>query len=42
MINKLSILMPVFNEAKTIHLILEKVRLVELVNDIKKEIIIVN
>lgn len=42
MINKLSILMPVYNESKTIHLILEKVRLVNLVYNVKKEIIIVN
>jgi glycosyltransferase involved in cell wall biosynthesis len=42
MISKLSILMPVFNEAKTIHLILEKVKLVKLSNDITKEILIVN
>ena len=42
MISKLSILMPVFNEAKTIHLILEKVKLVKLTNDITKEILIVN
>lgn len=38
----LSIIIPAFNEAKTIHLILDKVRSVELINDIKKEIIIVN
>jgi glycosyltransferase involved in cell wall biosynthesis len=42
MISKLSILMPVFNEAKTIHLILERVKLVKLTNDITKEILIVN
>jgi len=41
-INKLSILIPAYNEAKTIHLILDKVRAVELVNNIEKEIIIVN
>lgn len=34
--------MPVFNEAKTIHLILEKVKFVKLTNDITKEILIVN
>jgi glycosyltransferase involved in cell wall biosynthesis len=38
----LSIIIPAFNEAQTIHLILDKVRAVELINDIKKEIIIVN
>jgi glycosyltransferase involved in cell wall biosynthesis len=40
--NKLSIIIPAFNEAKTIHLILNKIKRVELINDIKKEIIIVN
>ncbi|NCP45946.1 MAG: glycosyltransferase family 2 protein [Flavobacteriales bacterium] len=39
---KLSILIPAYNEARTIHLILDKVKAVELINDIKKEIIIVN
>ena len=42
MINKLSILIPAYNEAKTIHLILDKIKTVHLVNDIKKEIIIVD
>lgn len=42
MINTLSILIPAYNEEKTIHLILDKVRTVELVNSIQKEIIIVN
>jgi glycosyltransferase involved in cell wall biosynthesis len=41
-IKKLSILIPAYNEAKTIHLILDKVLEVELINDIKKELIIVN
>ena len=41
-INKLSIIIPAYNEGKTIHLILNKVKEVELVNDISKEIIIVN
>jgi len=41
-ISKLSILVPAYNEAKTIHLILDKVRDVKLVNNIEKEIIIVN
>lgn len=39
---KLSILIPAYNEAKTIHLILDKVKEVDLVNGIEKEIIIVN
>lgn len=38
----LSIIIPAFNEAKTIHRILEKVHAVELINHLKKEIIIVN
>lgn len=38
----LSILIPAYNEGKTIHLILNKVKEVKLLNDIKKEIIIVN
>ena len=42
MINKLSILIPAYNEAKTIHLILDKIKAVRLVNDIHKEIIIVD
>ena len=41
-INKLSILIPAYNEAKTIHLILDKVLEVQLINNIKKELIIVN
>jgi len=39
---KLSIIIPVYNEDKTIHLILEKVRDVKLLDNIQKEIIIVN
>lgn len=39
---KLSILIPAYNEAKTIHLILDKVKAVSLINTIEKEIIIVN
>lgn len=42
MIKKLSIVIPAYNEEKTIHLILDKVKEVELVNGIKKEIVIVN
>ncbi|MCS6904676.1 MAG: glycosyltransferase family 2 protein [Bacteroidia bacterium] len=39
---KLSIVIPAYNEGKTIHLILDKVKAVSLLNDIEKEIIIVN
>ncbi|MFT6166762.1 MAG: glycosyltransferase involved in cell wall biosynthesis [Vicingaceae bacterium] len=39
---KLSILIPAYNEERTIHLILDKVRDVRLVDNIEKEIIIVN
>lgn len=39
---KLSIVIPAYNEARTIHLILDKVIEVELIGDFKKEIIIVN
>ncbi len=38
----LSILIPAYNEARTIHLILDKVLAVELISNIKKEIIIIN
>ena len=41
MISKLSIIIPAYNEANTIHLILNKVRQVELQNNIAKEIILV-
>ena len=41
-LRKLSIIIPAYNEAKTIHLILDKVLNVSLINDIQKEIIIVN
>jgi glycosyltransferase involved in cell wall biosynthesis len=41
-VNKLSIVIPAYNEAATIHLILNKVIAVKLLNDIEKEIIIVN
>ncbi len=41
-IKTLSIIIPVFNEAKTIHYILDKILDVQLINDIQKEIIIVN
>lgn len=39
---KLSIVIPAYNEARTIHLILEKVRTVQLVGNMEKEIIVVN
>lgn len=42
MINKLSIIIPAYNEEKTISLILDKVISVNLINNIQKEIIIVN
>lgn len=40
--NTLSIVIPAYNEARTIHLILDKVLSVQLINNINKEIIIVN
>ncbi|MEI8204560.1 MAG: glycosyltransferase family 2 protein [Bacteroidota bacterium] len=39
---KLSILIPAYNEANTIHLILDKVKEVSLLNNLEKEIVIVN
>lgn len=42
MIRKLSIIIPAYNEEKTIHLILDRVKEVKLINNIEKEIIIVN
>jgi glycosyltransferase involved in cell wall biosynthesis len=39
---KLSIVIPAYNEARTIHLILNKIKEVKLVENIEKEIIIVN
>lgn len=41
-IRKLSIIIPAYNEGKTIHLILNKIKSVELCNSIKKELVIVN
>jgi glycosyltransferase involved in cell wall biosynthesis len=41
-IQKLSIVIPAYNEGRTIHLILDKVKSVELLNNISKELIIVN
>jgi len=40
--NKLSIIVPAYNEGKTIHLILDKIKNATLINNIQKEIIIVN
>jgi len=42
MFTKLSIVIPAYNEARTIHLILDRVAEVQLLNDIKKELILVN
>jgi glycosyltransferase involved in cell wall biosynthesis len=39
---KMSIVIPVYNEAATIHLILERIRAVTLIQNITKEIIIIN
>jgi len=39
---KLSILIPAYNEARTIHLILDKVKNVKLLHDVSKEVIIVD
>lgn len=39
---KLSIIIPAYNEEKTIHLILDKVRMVVLPDNVEKEVIIVN
>ncbi len=41
-VQKISIIIPAYNEAATIHKILDKIQEVTLVNDIQKEIIIVN
>lgn len=40
--NKLSIVIPAYNEAATIHLILNRIKEVVLINGIEKELIIVN
>ncbi len=42
MIQTLSVIIPVYNEERTIHAILDKVRNVQLMNNIKLEIVIVN
>jgi glycosyltransferase involved in cell wall biosynthesis len=39
---KLSIIIPAYNEGRTIHLILDKIRKVDLLNGLQKEIVIVN
>ncbi len=39
---KLSIVIPAYNEGKTIHFILDKVKSVQLINNIEKEVIIIN
>jgi glycosyltransferase involved in cell wall biosynthesis len=41
-ISKLSIVIPAYNEGRTIHMILDRIKSVQLVNDIAKELIIVN
>lgn len=40
--SKLSIIMPAYNEGATVHLILDKIKAVQLHNDIVKEVVIVN
>ena len=42
MFEKLSIIIPAYNEERTLHLILDKVAAVQLTNGIQKEIILVN
>lgn len=42
LISKLSIIIPAYNEAATIHLILEKIKKVRLINNIEKEVIIID
>jgi glycosyltransferase involved in cell wall biosynthesis len=42
MIQKLSIIIPAYNEGATIHLILDKIRAVKLLQHIAKEVIVVN
>lgn len=41
-IRRLSIVIPAYNEERTIHLILDKVKEVKLIDDIEKELIIIN
>ena len=40
--DKLSIVIPAYNEGKTIHFILDRIKQVELITGIKKELVIVN
>lgn len=42
MIQKLSIVIPAYNEEKTIHLILDRIKQVQLINNIQKELVVVN
>lgn len=42
MIKKLSVIIPAYNEGRTIHLILEKVKSVTLIHGIEKEVILIN
>ena len=42
MIKKLSIVIPAYNEAETIHLILDKISATQLENEIEKEVLIIN
>lgn len=42
MLKKLSIVIPAYNEGPTVHLILDKIKAVKLLQDIEKEVIIVN
>ena len=42
MFKKLSIIIPAYNEGPTIHFILDKLQQVRLLNNIEKEVIIVN
>jgi glycosyltransferase involved in cell wall biosynthesis len=39
---KLSIIIPAYNEEKTVHFILDKVKAVKLIDEIEKEIVIIN
>jgi len=42
MLKKLSIIIPTFNEEKTIRIVLEKIKEVQLINEIEKEIIVID
>ncbi|MCU0393923.1 MAG: glycosyltransferase, partial [Thermoflexibacter sp.] len=41
-IKKLSIVIPAYNEGRTIHLIFNKIKEVQLIRQIEKEVIIIN